>query len=81
MSEVQEISAPFPGVLYRRSDPSAACFVNEGDVVKVGDVVALVEVMKMFNEVPSPVAGRILEFLVEDGDAVSMGQTIARVEQ
>ena len=80
MSENQEISAPFPGVLYRRSDPTADPFVSEDEIVNEGDVVVLVEVMKMFNEVRSPVSGRLVEFLVDDGNAVSMGQAIARIE-
>lgn len=80
MADLLEVAAPFPGVLYRRSDPTADPFVNVGDHVAEGDVVALVEVMKMFNEVRSPVSGRVTEFIVEDGDAVSMGQVIARVD-
>ena len=80
MSENLEIPAPFPGVLYRRSDPTASPFVSENDLVTEGDVVALIEVMKMFNEVRSPISGRLVEFLVDDGDAVSMGQGIARIE-
>jgi len=80
MFDVKEVFAPFPGVLYLRADPNSDPYVRLGDMVAIGDVLALVEVMKMFNEVRSDVAGRLVEFLVDDGDAVSMGQVLARVE-
>ena len=80
MSDFQEIAAPFPGIFYLKAEPNAAPYVQPGDSVSAGDVVALVEVMKMFHEVRSEIDGRLVEFLVEDGDAVSMGQTIARLE-
>lgn len=80
MSDVKEITAPFPGVLYLRADPNSAPYAKPGDSVASGDTVALVEVMKMFHEVRSDITGRLVEFLVEDGDAVSMGQVIARVD-
>ena len=79
MPEIQEIAAPFPGVFYRRTDPSSPPLAECGQEIALGDVIALVEVMKMFHEVRSPVGGKIVEFCVEDGDAVAMGHTIARI--
>jgi len=80
MSEIQDITAPFPGILYRRADPGSAPFAEVDHMISAGDVIALVEVMKMFHEVQSPVSGRLVEFCVDDGDAVAMGKAIARVE-
>lgn len=80
MSDIKEITAPFPGVLYLRADPNSDPYVQPGGTVANGDTVALVEVMKMFHEIHSGFSGQLVEFLVEDGDAVSLGQVIARVD-
>jgi acetyl-CoA carboxylase biotin carboxyl carrier protein len=61
------IKSPMPGIFYRRSNPDAAPYVNEGDKVTPGDAVGLVEIMKNFYEVTSHVSGVVARFLVEDG--------------
>ena len=80
MPEIYEIVAPFPGVFYRRANPDSAPLAEPEQVIAVGRVIALIEVMKMFHEVQSAVAGKITEFCAEDGDAVAMGQIIAKIE-
>ncbi len=72
----RNITSPYPGTFYRRPSPDADPFVVEGDEVKPGDVVALVEIMKSFHEVKSETDGFIDQFLVENEDLVDAGQTI-----
>jgi acetyl-CoA carboxylase biotin carboxyl carrier protein len=71
------IKSPLPGVFYRRPGVGEPPFVSEGGRVEAGDVVGLVEVMKMFNEVRAEAAGVLERFLVEDEEAVEAGQDIA----
>ena len=71
------IKSPLPGVFYRRPGVGEPPFISEGDRVDAGDVVGLVEVMKMFNEVRAEVGGVLDRFLVEDEEAVEAGQEIA----
>lgn len=70
------IKTPFPGTFYRRPDPSADAYVNEGDRVQVGDVIGLIEIMKNFHEITSEEEGVVERFLVENEDLVDAGQDI-----
>ena len=60
--------------------PDSAPFVSVGDSVKAGDVVCIIEAMKMMNEIKSEVAGRVVEVCVEDGQPVEFGQVLMYVE-
>lgn len=80
MSTTYEILCPLPGTFYRRSAPDAAPYKSPGDLVEVGEVIGLVEVMKQFSDVSSDVAGRIQSFAVENGEPVDPGQVLAVVE-
>lgn len=72
--------SPLPGTFYRRPSPDAPVFKDVGGIVKEGDVVALIEVMKQFSEVCSDVSGTVVAFLVEDADSVEPGQPLLRIE-
>jgi acetyl-CoA carboxylase biotin carboxyl carrier protein len=74
------IKSTLPGTFYRRPNPEANAYVNEGDEVKPGDVVGLVEIMKSFHEIVSDAEGRIARFLVENEDLVDAGQDIIALE-
>jgi acetyl-CoA carboxylase biotin carboxyl carrier protein len=74
------IKSQLPGTFYRRPDPQSEPYVGEGDLVKPGDVVGLVEIMKSFHEVLSDAEGRIARFLVENEDLVDAGQDIIALE-
>ena len=74
------IIAPMVGTFYRAPKPEAAPFVNEGDVVQTGQTVCVLEAMKMFNEIPSEVAGRIVRVLAENGAPVEYGQPLFLVD-
>jgi acetyl-CoA carboxylase biotin carboxyl carrier protein len=70
------VHAPTVGHFYGRPDPGSPPFVTVGSDVEVGATLGLIEVMKMFNAVPAPVAGRINAVLVEDGAFVEHGQPL-----
>jgi acetyl-CoA carboxylase biotin carboxyl carrier protein len=80
MSTSHEVQSPLPGTFYRRPAPDAAPYKSEGDAVAVGDVLGLVEVMKQFSEVTAEVAGTLKNYMVENGDTVDPGQTLAIIE-
>ena len=76
----KQILSPLPGILYRRSAPDKPPYVSEGDSVSEDDVVALIEIMKSFHNVTSGIKGKLVKFLVEDEDAIMVGQPIADIE-
>jgi len=76
---VTTIKTAVPGVFYRRPSPEEPPYVQEGDTIQPGQTIALVEVMKNFNEVKADQAGTVTRFLVEDGDEVSISQDIAEL--
>jgi acetyl-CoA carboxylase biotin carboxyl carrier protein len=73
------IKSPYPGTFYRRPSPDADPYVSEGDTVKPGDVVGLVEIMKNFHEVTSEQNGVIDRFLVDNEGLVEAGQDVVAV--
>ena len=72
--------APMTGTWYRTPSPDDPPFVSEGDAVEVGQTVGLIEAMKVFSDVPSDVAGTVLEFLIPSGKLVQQGDPILRVQ-
>jgi len=74
------ILAPLTGVYYIGPSPTSPPFVHPGDVVHVGQVVALIEAMKVFNEIQSEVSGRVIKLLANNGDVVHKGSELIRVE-
>lgn len=74
------IVAPMTGVYYSALSPTAPPFVSPGDVVQVGQVIALIEAMKVFNEVQAEVSGRVVELVATNGDVVQKGDALIRVE-
>ena len=76
----RKLKSPVPGTFYRRPDPNSEPYVKEGDEVKPGDVVGLVEIMKSFQEIVSDTEGRIARFLAENEDLVDAGQDIIAFE-
>jgi acetyl-CoA carboxylase biotin carboxyl carrier protein len=68
--ETIEVRAPMSGVFYRRPAPDQQAYVEEGDVVKKKQVLALLETMKVFQKIKSPVNGRVLKILAENESAL-----------
>ena len=76
-----EIKSPMVGTFYSKSSPEAEPFVKVGDKVKKGQVVCIVEAMKLMNEIESDYSGRIKEILVKDGEAVDYGKELFVIEE
>jgi acetyl-CoA carboxylase biotin carboxyl carrier protein len=74
------ITSPMVGTFYKAPSPDAEAFVKVGSSVKTGDVVCIVEAMKMMNEIESEVSGKVVEICVEDGQPVEFGQVLMYVE-
>jgi acetyl-CoA carboxylase biotin carboxyl carrier protein len=75
------IKAPLVGTFYRASQPGSPPFVNEGDTVDEGQVVAIVEAMKLMNQVQADKAGKVAEILAEDGAWVEFEQVLMYLEE
>ena len=74
------VSAPLTGVWYPAPSPGARPYVNEGDEIAVGQVIGLIEAMKLFNEIKSDASGRITRILVENGTLVKRKQPLLEVD-
>ncbi|WP_257459857.1 acetyl-CoA carboxylase biotin carboxyl carrier protein [Archangium lipolyticum] len=74
------VTSPFVGTFYRTPAPEQPAFVEVGTVVKKGQVLCIIEAMKLMNEIEADVAGRVAEILVENGQPVEFGQALFRIE-
>lgn len=74
------INAPTVGTFYAAASPEDAPFVSVGTVVKPDTPICMIEAMKVFNQILAEKSGRIVEILVENGDAVGFGQPLFRLE-
>lgn len=77
---LKELLAPLPGVFYRKPAPDKPVYKSEGDIVAVGDVVGLIEVMKSFIEVQADVSGKIVRFVVGNEEPIMAGQLLLEIE-
>jgi acetyl-CoA carboxylase biotin carboxyl carrier protein len=77
---IKEIRSPMVGTFYRRPAVDAEPYVAVGDTVKKGDVLCIVEAMKLMNEIESEASGKITEVCLEDGQMVEYGEVLFRVE-
>jgi acetyl-CoA carboxylase biotin carboxyl carrier protein len=74
------ITAPMVGTFYASPSPSAKAFVEIGDEIKVGQVLCIIEAMKMMNQIEADKAGRIASIMARNGDPVEFGQPLFIVE-
>ncbi len=79
-ANILDIKSPIVGTFYRSPSPDKPAFVKVGDTIEKGAVVCIVEAMKLFNEIESEVAGKIVEILVDDATPVEYDQVLFRVE-
>ena len=80
-SDYTEVKAPLVGVFYTRPAPDAEPYVKPGDKVEKGQVLCLIEAMKMMNELKSPVSGEIVSVKGENGKAVEFDQVLFEVKE
>ncbi len=74
------ITSPMVGTFYSRPNPNASPFVKVGDHVEPESTICIIEAMKVFNEIPAEVRGKIVAVLVEDEDPVEFGKPLYRVD-
>lgn len=74
------VIAPLTGVYYAAASPTSPPFVHIGDIVPAGQVVALVEAMKVFNEIPVDITGRVVALNAHSGEVVQKGDVLLRIE-
>jgi len=79
-SDLTEVASPMVGTFYRAPSPEADPYASVGDVVAVGDVLCVIEAMKLMNELECEVAGRVAEVCVRNADPVEYGQVLFRID-
>ncbi len=75
-ANVKRVLAPLTGVFYRSPSPDADVFVNEGDRIAEGEVICILEAMKLFNEIQSEYGGTVVRVLAENGELVAQGEEL-----
>ena len=79
--ELAIVKSPIVGTFYRAAEPGAKAFASVGDVVRKGQVLCIIEAMKLMNEIESEFAGSVLEILVENGKSVEFGQKLFKIKK
>lgn len=75
-----EIKAPMVGTFYRSPSPESPPFVEPGSRIEPGQVICIIEAMKLMNEIKSDVKGKVVDVLVENGNPIEFGQTLFLIE-
>jgi acetyl-CoA carboxylase biotin carboxyl carrier protein len=73
------VTSPFVGTFYRAPSPDAAPFIEVGETVRKGQVVCIVEAMKLMNEIEAEADGKVVEILAKNGEHVEYGQSLIRL--
>jgi acetyl-CoA carboxylase biotin carboxyl carrier protein len=74
------VEAPMVGTFYRAASPAAEPYVREGDLVKEGQILCIIEAMKLMNEIEAKAAGRVVKILVDNAQPVEYGQPLFLIE-
>lgn len=74
------VTSPIVGTFYRSASPDAKPFVEEGDRVKKGQILCIIEAMKLMNEIESDVDGKLIKILIENGHPVEYGEPLFLIE-
>lgn len=78
-SSLNDVKAPLVGVFYAAPSPEEDAYVKVGDRVNKGDVLCVIEAMKMFNEIKAETSGTVAEICVDNGNVVEYGQTLFKI--
>ncbi|HZI95234.1 MAG TPA: acetyl-CoA carboxylase biotin carboxyl carrier protein [Patescibacteria group bacterium] len=78
-ADIYQVTSPMVGTFYRTPNPSAAPFVQVGDIVKKGQALCIIEAMKLMNEIESEVAGEVVDIPVSNGQPVEYGEVLFRI--
>ena len=78
--EYKEIKSPMVGTFYSKPSPDKEAFVKVGDKVKKGQVVCIIEAMKLMNEIEAEFDGEVVEVCLNDGDAVEYGKSLFKLK-
>jgi acetyl-CoA carboxylase biotin carboxyl carrier protein len=78
--KLKQVLSPFVGTFYRAPSPTAEFYVREGQMVKRGDVLCIVEAMKLMNEIEAEFPGKVVSVLVENGQPVEFGEPLFLIE-
>ncbi len=79
-SKYQPIKAPMIGTFYRSASPESPAFVNVGDEVKKGQVICIIEAMKLFNEIEAEVSGKVVKVMVDNASPVEYDQPLFMID-
>ena len=79
-SNTIEIKSPMVGTFYTAPSPGAKPFIEIGDTVKPGDVICIIEAMKLMNEIKAETSGKVVQIPAENGQPVEFGQTLLQIE-
>ncbi len=74
------INSPMVGTFYRSPSPTASPFVDIGDVISVGQTICIIEAMKLMNDLPAEISGRIVKICAENGTTVEYGQPLFMID-
>ena len=77
---LKDVKCPMVGTFYKSSAPDAEPYVGLGSMVQKGDVLCIIEAMKLMNEIKAEFGGKVAEILVENAESVEFGQTLFRIE-
>ena len=75
-----EIKAPMVGTFYRAPSPEALPYVEEGQLIEPGQIICIIEAMKLMNEIKSEIKGKIIEILLDNAEPVEFGQPMFLIE-
>ena len=79
-SNIVELIAPLVGTFYQSAKPGSQAFVKEGDIIQAGQIICIIEAMKIFNEIEAEVSGKVVKIIVNDSSPVEYGQILMLVE-
>ena len=78
-TDLYQVTSPMVGTFYRSPNPSAPPFLEVGDIVKKGQVICIIEAMKLMNEIESEVAGEVIDIPVSNGQPVEYAEVLFRI--